>query len=261
MLTSSSPQVPIAIAAKPFVPPKGFDRVGLSGTDRASPAFLSEQGGKQLWYFTAPSSVSIDSLGSLDMEAVMNGQPVVNHGGTPYVLVPHHRTSERLLVTEGNGGNYVANQATISRIFHLRHVSAPKAAGNQPISSKATISNFTATAEGGKKPVRQQPEGLRMRYHPFGSGSRPVQQFTPPPEDYIRSSKASEFPDETIQKTPRQSKKGKKGSTSTNPKPVNATEANTKSPQTWSPVISHGSDGKQKKKKKRKSGLGDEADV
>jgi DNA-directed RNA polymerase I subunit RPA34.5 len=199
----------MAIPAKPFAPPQGFEKVHLLATDYPSPAFLSERGEKQLWYFTAPSSVSIESLGSLDMEAVLHGQPIVHQGDASYHFVPVERTTETLLLAEGQEVKYVPKPVKISQIFHLQHTSTPKIGSNPLSTSIPATLNFAATAPGEMKPVRPQPEGLRMRYQPFGSGHCSGQPSTQPSGDSTASLKPYEVPNERTPNTSRQTKKQK----------------------------------------------------
>jgi hypothetical protein len=122
-----------------------------------SPANLA---GKQIWYITAPSTVPISSIKSVNLSAVAAGKPAMEIDGNEYGFVKDERTDAHTrLVVPTKAGTYVTSQRPVDSILHLQYVARlPAVDGEQ------------ATIPVSKKPVRPQPKGLRMRFKPSGFG-------------------------------------------------------------------------------------------
>ncbi|KAG4416156.1 hypothetical protein IFR04_010675 [Cadophora malorum] len=150
-------------APTPYQPPPGFDLVSLNGTSRASQMLKkSSLEGKQIWYFTAPASVPISSVKTMSLLDAKNGKPILTHEGDDYGFMTdsaEDTTYTRILVP-GSDAGYKATSKSIDHVFHLQQVARDPTAANP---ARATIP--------AKKPVRQQPRGLRMRFHPIGFGA------------------------------------------------------------------------------------------
>lgn len=167
MLTPIS-RAPLAIPPKPFRAPQGFEIVNDVSISRASDIteLCTTLGNKQLWHITAPASVSVDSLKELDVNAALSGAPILTQDGLSYNLIADSSVQEMVLLA-GEGTTYKQVQQSVSKVFHLRAASPSspvqlQSSGNQPLT-------FTASAPGVPSKPRKQPEGLRMRYRPFGA--------------------------------------------------------------------------------------------
>ncbi|KAH6721272.1 DNA-directed RNA polymerase I subunit RPA34.5-domain-containing protein [Leptodontidium sp. MPI-SDFR-AT-0119] len=150
-------------APTPYRPPPGFDLTSLDGTLKAS-QLLKESGleGKQIWYFTAPASVPISSIKAMSLLDAKNGKTVLTHDGNDYGFMKdlaEDTTYTRIMVPSSDVG-YKAASKPIDQFFHLQQIAQDPATANP---GRATIP--------AKKPVRQQPRGLKMRFHPIGFGT------------------------------------------------------------------------------------------
>merc|ERR1711939_861697 len=122
-------------APTPYQPPPGFDLVSLNGTSRAS---------------------------QMLKKSSLEGKPILTHEGDHYGFMTdsaEDTTYTRILVPDSDAG-YKATSKSIDHVFHLQQVARDPTAANP---ATATIP--------AKKPVRQQPRGLRMRFHPIGFGA------------------------------------------------------------------------------------------
>lgn len=156
------------IATKPYKPPVGFEPMMLSASDYASDlAFLSEDlSGKQVWHISVPDSISIESIHELDIQAAMKGEPILSCDSVAYSMHATPSRGNMILLPQGTDGQYKPSRATIERNFHLQQI--PK---KTTLSGEQAGPIFTAKEAGKPKVVREQPEGLKMRYVPFGAPS------------------------------------------------------------------------------------------
>ncbi|KAL8689637.1 MAG: hypothetical protein Q9218_004738 [Villophora microphyllina] len=95
----------------------------------------------------------------------------MSYKGADYGLVPADeadQTEKMLLVPSPKDNNYRSAGPGIERTLHLQQIVKPPPFPNKP----SVAANGNATTHGSHvKTVRQQPEGLRMRYRPFGDES------------------------------------------------------------------------------------------
>ncbi|KAK0113721.1 hypothetical protein ONS95_013969 [Cadophora gregata] len=150
-------------APTPYKAPPGFDLASIDVTSRAS-QILSKSSleGKQIWYFTAPASVPISSIEAMSLLDAKNGKPILTHDGDDYGFMKdsaEETAYTRILVPSSDAG-YKATSREIDQIFHLQQVAKDPTTANP---ARATIP--------ARKPVRQQPRGLKMRFHPIGFGA------------------------------------------------------------------------------------------
>lgn len=179
----------------PYDPPPGFESTTIvlpassSLPDLFSPASLRS---KEFWHIIVPSSVSIASLTEVSSQSVQSGAVIISYKGTDYGLVSKTQNSNAkkiLLLPSAETSEYKSVTLEIARTLQLQQTIPNRAHESDIVSSNAT----NATSRHGSA-ARQQPEGLRMRYHPFGdsedsfeqSGSSPTKhdqapQFLLPP--------------------------------------------------------------------------------
>ncbi|PQE14433.1 hypothetical protein CJF30_00007028 [Rutstroemia sp. NJR-2017a BBW] len=146
-----------------FNPPAGFTAASFDDSRKLSQLFGdSNLESKQIWYITAPASVSIDTIKDMSLRGVRSGKVVLSQKGNEYGFVEdtaENKTYTKLMLPNKAKNGYRIEKRPIDQIFHLQQV--PKLA-NGDDSSQATVP--------AKKPVRKQPKGLRMRYTPVGFG-------------------------------------------------------------------------------------------
>ena len=151
--------------------------------DLFSPSNLQ---GKQIWHITVPCAVPISSVKEVAAQSVQNGTSILSHEDAHYGLIPEaegEAAKDLLLLPFPKTNDYRDAHIKIARTLHIRQlVRLPK------LSHGLDGLPNSATKPPAKKAVRQQPEGLRMRYHPFGysdsssSESPPqVSRFRAPP--------------------------------------------------------------------------------
>ncbi|KIX00700.1 uncharacterized protein Z518_09765 [Rhinocladiella mackenziei CBS 650.93] len=152
------------IAPKPFKAPPGYEPTTLSASDYASDlaSFLEDLSGKQIWHISVPDTVPIESIKGLDIQAAAEGQPILRRNGVDYNMQASASKNEVILFPQQTNTAYT-NQRRVDKTFHLREMS------KKPQSHEGISLVFTATKNGEPKAVRQQPEGLKVRYVPYGA--------------------------------------------------------------------------------------------
>jgi hypothetical protein len=119
-----------------------------------------------VWYFTAPASLPITVLKDMeiDLSKATRGESLLTHKGDNYGLdLESYATSTQiqLLIPSQGGDKYASLNRSIDSTVHLRRMAKFGPGGE-----------VHATATDGyvpvPKPIREQPEGLRVRYTPIG---------------------------------------------------------------------------------------------
>lgn len=168
-------QAAMQAPSPPYTPPSGFEAVSFTShtsseqTELFSPTSLQ---GKQIWYITVPAEVSISSLTEVAKQSVQNGSVILNFEGADYGLIAEAgdtETREMLLLPSAGGTEYKPASHPISKTLYLQQLIRPPDGLRGP----GDLSSSTAIADRSRyqKPKPQQPEGLRMRYRPFGDTS------------------------------------------------------------------------------------------
>lgn len=158
----------------PYAPPSGFEPVSKRSVHSASqqaelfsPASLQ---GKEIWHITVPTGVSINSIKEVAQQSVQDGSAVLSYKGADYGLVAEAEGvefQEMLLLPSDEGIGYKPSKHGVTRTLHLQQLIRPQTGSR--VSSD--LSKFTASKDRPRlgKPLPQQPEGLKMRYMPFGA--------------------------------------------------------------------------------------------
>ena len=168
-----------------YEPPDGFEPTSISfhpASKLSEILALSNLQGKQIWHITVPESVPISSIEEVPSHSIGNGASVLEHHGAKYGLVPEsdieQRSNQALLLPWTQTNNYQPSKTNIVKTLHLQQlVSLPSRVpgpANQPNRS-------TSPSDSYRKTPRQQPEGLRMRYRPFGASDDSDVESTPEP--------------------------------------------------------------------------------
>ncbi|KAI1757641.1 DNA-directed RNA polymerase I subunit RPA34.5-domain-containing protein [Xylaria castorea] len=133
--------------------------------------------GKQVWYFTAPASLPITVLKDMeiDLSKATNGGTLLTHDGDNYGLDLESyatNTQIQLLIPSSGGDKYTSLNHGIDSTVHLRRMAKFGPGGE--VHATAT-DNYVPVP----KPVREQPEGLRVRYTPIGVPAPTVSSTAP----------------------------------------------------------------------------------
>lgn len=168
-----------------YEPPHGFEPTSISfhpASKLSEVLAPSNLQGKQIWHITVPEFVSISSIKEVPSERIGNGASILEHHGAKYGLVPEsdieQRSDRALLLPSTQTNNYQPLKNNFVKTLHLQQlVSLPN-----PVSGSANPPNRLASpSDSYRKTPRQQPEGLRMRYRPFGASDDSDVESTPEP--------------------------------------------------------------------------------
>ena len=151
-----------------FEPPPGFEPASISvhpssqAMDMFSPTNLAR---KEIWHISAPSSVPISSVKELSQQSILSKSSILTYKGSNYGLIPSSSTDGALLLPSAEDNDYKSHNAATIKSFHLQQiVSLP-----HHVLSPGKSSNQSAPIpQAYKRTPREQPKGLKMRYHPFG---------------------------------------------------------------------------------------------
>ena len=157
---------------KPYKPPPGYEVQSSSASSKLASLCSSQTlAGKQIWYITAPASIPLDKINEMNPETVANGKAVLSYKDTDYGFTLGENDAqfrERLLIPNSKDNTYHSANSGISRSMHLRQlVCLPQSLVGEAVTSNGGYQSGNAPKVY-TKAVRQQPEGLRMRYKPFG---------------------------------------------------------------------------------------------
>ena len=151
-----------------FEPPSGFEPASIivhpssQIMDILSPTNLE---GKEIWHIAAPSSVPISTIKELSQQQILSRSSILSYKGSDYGLIPASSTNEALLLPSAEDNQYKSHNAATIQSLHLQQiVSLPYHAVSPAKSSNQSV----PTTQAYKRPPREQPQGLKMRYHPFG---------------------------------------------------------------------------------------------
>ncbi|KAI0098136.1 DNA-directed RNA polymerase I subunit RPA34.5-domain-containing protein [Nemania sp. FL0031] len=134
--------------------------------------------GKQVWYFTAPASLPITVLKDMeiDLASASQGGPLLTHNGDNYGLDLESyatNTQIQLLIPSRGGDKYTSLSRSIDSTVHLRRMAKFGPSGE--VHATATEDYVPIP-----KPIREQPEGLKVRYTPIGVPTPAISNIAPP---------------------------------------------------------------------------------
>ncbi|KAL9009360.1 MAG: hypothetical protein Q9173_005605 [Seirophora scorigena] len=156
----------------PYDPPPGFQAATITSSTKVQKLFTKEKlHGKQIWYITAPAAIPIGSIKKVPIQKVTSGASIMSHQNADYGLITEadtNSTEKVLLIPSSEGNVYRMPGAKIEKTLNLQQiVSLPSTA----TSSEVSINGVSSVPKSHIKSVRRQPEGLKMRYRPFGDES------------------------------------------------------------------------------------------
>ncbi|KAL8844417.1 MAG: hypothetical protein Q9176_001327 [Flavoplaca citrina] len=159
--TFSSTPVPAA----PYKPPADFKAATVTPQHALDKESLP---GKQIWYITAPASVPLSLIKDVSIRNDTARASILSDKTAEYGLIeePNGENGENLLlIPSPENIGYRPLGTRIEKTFHLQQlVELPASAQRNRVADNGAITAPKTHV----KMVRQQPEGLRMRYHPFG---------------------------------------------------------------------------------------------
>jgi len=193
----------------------------MKASDMAALDVFNALEGKQIWHISAPSTMPVSQIESLDIAGGLKGAEILNHKGIAYELSSANMEDATVLLPQGRNGEYAPASAKVTRAFRLQESSKATANGHIAASEHhdsevdQTV-KFFATQTGQKPPPRKQPGNLKARYVPYGASIEQQDSSTDhvavPDEDAIMidaSVNTVVEPETASQRTPKSSKKTK----------------------------------------------------
>ncbi|KAL9580953.1 MAG: hypothetical protein Q9212_004185 [Teloschistes hypoglaucus] len=213
----------------PYKPPPGFEAANFANSSSTSTSklFTAEHlRGKEIWHITVPASVPIESIKEVPIDKFLAGSPVFSYKGADYGLIPEDEANQIekvLLVPSHKDNDYRPASSSIDRTFQLQQIVKPPPIPHKPTNApNGTVRAPTTLV----KTIRQQPEGLKMRFRPFGDESSsenpdPAPRFKLPP--VVSAARTTKKPEPVKKDTPKASphkatKQKKKEAISTKPR-------------------------------------------
>ena len=127
--------------------------------------------GKQIWHITAPASIPVDMITQVSLESVAKGEAALSYNSTDYGFVvggEGGQTPKKLLIM-GAGSNYRLAPMDIAQTLQLQQLVKLPSLQLQHSQPSHASQGSTKASVPARKPIRQQPEGLRMRFDPLGN--------------------------------------------------------------------------------------------
>jgi len=158
-------------AQPPYEPPPGFEPASISTHPSSTISEIlasSNLAGKQVWHVTVPASIPVATIKEVSAQSIQSGESILSYKGADYGLVPEsgaEASNRALLLPSSRRNYYQPSRIPILKILHLQQlVKIPNHAHQS-----AGIPTSAPKPKTHVKAVRQQPQGLKMRYHPFGA--------------------------------------------------------------------------------------------
>lgn len=232
-----------------YTPPQGYKANKMQSSEISAQAqsVFKDLDSKQVWHISAPSSFPISKLQSLNVQAALKGEPVLQHKGVSYTMISEDVGAAALLTPKPNGD--YAQVAPVKRAFRISgKLGASTNSGDETIEGdesaqitqndkysieQSKSNNFFATKPGRQKVPRKQPENLKARYVPYGvvvdASHLEGEEVTDPDVTMADVSPERSEPTETnSQVTPKSSKKAKTKKAQSPQVEVNETSAKRK---------------------------------
>ena len=154
------------------MPPPGFEAADITSPSSTLEDLISNSNlnGKELWHVIVPAEVPIKSIKKVSLQNVANGHSVLEHDGVHFGLQSEgtDQGSCLLLLPSATHNQYRSTSVGVVKTLRLQQlVDLPLKSHRQDVS----IDGIIAPSKVYKKSVRQQPQGLKMRYRPFGDES------------------------------------------------------------------------------------------
>jgi hypothetical protein len=103
----------------PYKPPAGFENASLDSTPKAAQTFKKlNLEGKEIWYFTAPASLSLSSIEQMSLKDAKAGKAILNHKGNEYGFIrvaAEDKTYTKIMVPHGSDDGYRTSKVSSNR--------------------------------------------------------------------------------------------------------------------------------------------------
>lgn len=139
----------------------------------AMKALSGDLNGKRLWHITAPASIPLELIRTLNADALKSEKPVLTYEKRQYSLSTGSIDSTQLLLPCETGKTYKRLKMSISQSFHLREVLQDLESSAVKKNQSPEAEDFVAKEKPEAKPAPKQRAGLKMRYKPFGTSDDP----------------------------------------------------------------------------------------
>ena len=177
-----------AAPAIKYKPPPGFSPASATTVSTSEFAAIFSQSNlasKQIWHFALPASIPVSAIKSVSMDSIMRGASAFTYKDTDFAFMSdtsHKQAPMHLLIPNEEGSEYKAAPKAIARTLHLQQVlrlpdlsKAQSQKQKRHNSSQATegadTNGHLATTIPPQMVAHEQPQGLKMRYMPFGDES------------------------------------------------------------------------------------------
>jgi hypothetical protein len=121
---STKPNVVTFQKPSPYKPPVGFEKEEVDNTPKVAQIFeKSSLKGKQIWYFTAPASLPISSIGQVLLRDVRSGKAIVSHKENEYGFIrdsAEDKTFTKIMVPHGSDGYRIGEAIYHETSFSIR---------------------------------------------------------------------------------------------------------------------------------------------
>jgi hypothetical protein len=108
----------------PYNPPVGFEKAPLDGTPKVVEMFRkSNLEGKQIWYFTAPASLPVSSIGEMSLNDATTSRAILNSKSAEYRFIrdsAEDKTYTKIMVPHGSDDGYRMGETSSHRIDSQR---------------------------------------------------------------------------------------------------------------------------------------------
>ncbi|KAG8407494.1 hypothetical protein J3459_018449 [Metarhizium acridum] len=136
---------------------------GTNGQDVARICSQANLQGKQVWYFTVPANVPISVVQNMEipMNQSQSGDSIFSHNGEDYGISVDSMTpksSIQILIPSSDGTRYRSASRPIDQVMQVKKITQL----GQGLGATSSVGPTP------KPPARQQPEGLKARYQPYG---------------------------------------------------------------------------------------------
>ena len=176
--SKSSPQASLCVAPDEFRLPAGFvstqvvlaklftgpkEGAAVDGEGLLSTRAFTSPAHRQIWHISIPSSVPITLIDKFTKQEILQGDKGTSYGGLSYDLHVNTAPPEHFLLP-GPENHYRSLLCETLRTIQLQQ--APRNVDIRQSTTGTTTKRPKSDAK--RLPSGQQPEGLKMRYKPFG---------------------------------------------------------------------------------------------
>ena len=152
-----------------YKPPPDFAAATVSDVSPQVSGQLSTASleGKNVWQIAIPASIPLDTITTIPLNSIIDGTPILAHNGTHYSVSTQRdgvMEGEMLLLPDAESNQY-RNAKGVKLSQSLRIQEIPNKEGMPPVRDDDVMAVDLPETPTEK---RRQPQGIRMRWRPFG---------------------------------------------------------------------------------------------